>query len=105
LDELHETHPSIKAVVLSYLGWFGMNTQIEELMKVCPVHQEFRSTGTYSNRTAFHPFEQTCIYLADILVTGSMLEQHLPNLGKVLNRLQLAGIQLYLHKFIYSNIS
>ena len=36
----------------------------------------------------------TCVYLDDILITGTTQEEHLHNLDQVLNRLQTAGLRL-----------
>ena len=36
----------------------------------------------------------TCVYLDDILITGTTQEEHLHNLDQVLNRLQTAGLSL-----------
>jgi len=41
------------------------------------------------------------VYLDDILVTGSTLEQHLQNLEKVLERLESAGLRLNLEKCFF----
>ena len=35
-----------------------------------------------------------CVYLDDILVTGTTEQEHLQNLDKVLSRLETAGMQL-----------
>ena len=37
---------------------------------------------------------RTCVYLDDILITGTTQEEHLHNLDQVLNRLQTAGLRL-----------
>ena len=37
---------------------------------------------------------QTCVYLDDILITGTTTEEHLKHLDEVLRRLQAAGLRL-----------
>ena len=44
---------------------------------------------------------QTCIYLDDILITGTTMEEHLKNLDEVLHRLQTAGLRLKSSKCVF----
>ena len=42
-----------------------------------------------------------CVYLDDILVTGETEEQHIATLGKVLGRLNEAGMRLKQSKYAF----
>ena len=44
-------------------------------------------------------FEGIICYSDDLLITGKTVEEHFPNLDKVLQRLQEYGIHLYKEKF------
>ena len=44
---------------------------------------------------------QTCVYLDDILITGTTVEEHLKNLDEVLCRLQAAGLRLKSSKCLF----
>ena len=44
---------------------------------------------------------QTCVYLDDILITGTTVEEHLKNLDEVLCRLQTAGLRLKSSKCLF----
>lgn len=57
LQELHETHPGVnkmKALARSYIWWPGMDAEIVDLVKVCPVCQESRPSPTAA---PLHPWE------------------------------------------------
>ena len=44
---------------------------------------------------------QTCVYLDDILITGTTVEEHLKNLDEVLHRIQSAGLRLRSSKCLF----
>ena len=57
LDELHDTHPGIskmKALARAYIWWPGMDAQIADTVKKCPVCQESRSAPAAA---PLHPWE------------------------------------------------
>ena len=57
LEELHESHPGIskmKSLARSYVWWPGMDSEIELLVKTCPVCQESRPTPAPA---PLHPWE------------------------------------------------
>ena len=57
LEELHESHPGIskmKSLARSYVWWPGMDSEIEQLVKTCPVCQESRPTPAPA---PLHPWE------------------------------------------------
>ncbi len=57
LDELHDTHPGInkmKALARAYVWWPGMDAQITDMVKTCPVCQESRPSPAPA---PLHPWE------------------------------------------------
>lgn len=57
LEELHKSHPGIskmKALARSYVWWPGIDTEIEHLVKSCPVCQESRPSPAPA---PLHPWE------------------------------------------------
>lgn len=57
LEELHETHLGVnkmKALARSFIWWPGMDTEMEHLVKTCPVCQESRSAPPAA---PLHPWE------------------------------------------------
>ena len=57
LDELHDTHPGVskmKSLARAYLWWPGMDVQIMDMVKSCPVYQESRPSPTVA---PLHPWE------------------------------------------------
>ena len=57
LNELHETHPGVnkmKSLARSFIWWPGMDLQIEQLVKTCPVCQESRPAPAAA---PLHPWE------------------------------------------------
>ena len=48
---------------------------------------------------------QTCVYLDDILITGTIMEEHLKNLDEVLRRFQTASLRLKSSKCLFMSPS
>lgn len=57
LNELHETHPGVnrmKSLARGYIWWPGMDAEIAEVVKTCPVCQESRPSPAAA---PLHPWE------------------------------------------------
>ena len=51
--------------------------------------------------TLLQGFTHTCVYIDDIVVTGRTTEEHLNNLGAVLEKLEAAGLKLNRNKCVF----
>ena len=51
--------------------------------------------------TFLQGYTHTCVYFDDIVVTGRTTEEHLKNLGAVLEKLEAAGLKLNRNKCVF----